>query len=87
MKQDRRGWAGSKPSRGWPNPEDGTERAGKTRESWIGPPASAVGPTTSRKLPVAERWLARGGGSETLEGRVTAGKSAGPIHLARLGRR
>jgi len=38
MKQGRHGLGGRKPSRGWPNPEGGTQRAGKAREKWTSDP-------------------------------------------------
>jgi hypothetical protein len=43
MKQNRQGIEGRKPSRGYPNPEGGTKRAGKAREKWTFDSESAVG--------------------------------------------
>jgi hypothetical protein len=42
-KQGRQGFEGRKPSRGWPNPEGGTKRAGKARGWWTFESSCAVG--------------------------------------------
>jgi len=51
VKQSRQGTEGSKPSRGSRNPEDGTQRAGKTRDPWTFDAWCAEGTTSSREEP------------------------------------
>jgi hypothetical protein len=55
MKQDRQGLEGSKPSRGWPNPEGGTKRVGQTREQWTFEPWCAVGSKSPREVSASLR--------------------------------
>jgi hypothetical protein len=59
VKQNRQGFEGSKPSRGWPNPEGGTERVGRTRGQWTFEPVSAVGKQSPREEPAPLRRAAR----------------------------
>jgi hypothetical protein len=43
VKQNRHGAEGRKPSRGYPNPEGGTRRAGLARGKWTSDSSSAEG--------------------------------------------